>query len=135
MKNFKWLMIVMVSMCFLIGLVSMGWSVEMQMKPGVKEIIQVVPHCPAGYTLAPDGSKCTRNKPATPCASGFHVEWGTCITGSGLGAQDPYPCGYKCIPDMPAAGSYFMICPAKHYPASEGLNVGACSVSCRDIVY
>ena len=133
MKNFKWLMIVMVSMCFLVGLVSIGWSAEMQMKPGVTAPIQVaVPHCPAGFTMPPDGSRCDRTKPANPCASGFHVEWGTCITGSGLGAQDPYPCGYKCIPDMPAAGSYKIKCPAKTGPP---IVAGPCQIRCTDILY
>ena len=149
MKKFRWFMIIVVSICFLIGIVSIGWSIEAQ-KGTAKQGTQVqipgtqgtpiqTPHCPPGFAMNADGSSCDRTKPANPCASGFHVEWGTCITGTpgplGLGAGDPYPCGYKCIPNMPAAGSYYMICPAKHYPASEGLNVGACSVSCKDVIY
>ena len=133
MKNFKWFMIVILSVCFLISMVSIGWPVEMQMKPGVTAPVQaVVPHCPAGFTMAPDNSKCTRNKPANPCASGFHVEWGTCITGTGLGAQDPYPCGYKCIPNMPAAGSYVIKCPPKTGPP---IVAGPCQIRCTDIIY
>jgi len=132
MKDFKWLMIVLVSMCFLVGSVSIGWSAEIQVKPGVTAPIQIVPHCPSGYTMAPDGSKCTRNKPANPCASGFHVEWGTCITGSGLAAQDPYPCGYKCIPNAPAAGSYSIKCPSKTGPP---IIAGPCEIRCTDIIY
>jgi len=139
MKNFRWFMIVIVAMCFLVSLVSIGWSADVKtiMKSPATQvpITTAVPHCPPGFAMNADGSSCDRTKPANPCASGFHVEWGTCITGSGLGAQDPYPCGYKCIPNMPAAGSYFMKCPAKHYPASEGLNVGACSISCKDVIY
>ena len=132
MKDLKWLVIVLASMCFIVGSVSIGWSVEMQMKPGVMAPVQLVPHCPSGYTMAPDGSKCTRNKPANPCASGFHVQWGTCPTGSGLGAYDPYPCGYKCIPDAPAAGSYSIKCPAKTGPP---IVAGPCEIRCTDILY
>lgn len=133
MKNFKCLIIVILSICFLISLVSMGWSAEKQIKPGVTAPIQVAaPHCPTGFTMKPDGSRCDRAKPANPCASGFHVEWGTCITGSGLGAQDPYPCGYKCIPDMPAAGSYVIKCPAKTGPP---IVAGPCQIQCTDILY
>lgn len=133
MKNFKCLMIVILSICFLISLVSMGWSAEKVMKPGVTAPIQVaVPHCPPGFTMKPDGSRCDRAKPANPCAQGFHVQWGTCITGSGLGAQDPYPCGYKCIPDVPAAGSYKINCPPKTGPNPIA---GACSIWCQEIIY
>ncbi len=133
MKNFKWSMIVILSVCFLISMVSIGWSAEMQMKPGVTGTTQtVIPHCPSGFTMKSDGSRCDRAKPANPCASGFHVEWGTCITGSGLGAQDPYPCGYKCIPDMPAAGSYVIKCPAKTGPP---IVAGPCQIRCTDILY
>ncbi len=133
MKNFKCLMIVILSICFLISLVSMGWSAEKQIKPGVTGTTQtVIPHCPTGFTMKPDGSRCDRTHPANPCASGFHVEWGTCITGSGLGAQDPYPCGYKCIPDMPAAGSYVIKCPAKTGPP---IVAGPCQIQCTDILY
>jgi len=135
MKKFRWFMIIVVSICFLIGIVSIGWSAEVKKGQALQGTIKKAPHCPPGFAMNTDGSSCDRTKPANPCASGFHVEWGTCITGTGLAQQDPYPCGYKCIPNMPAAGSYFMVCPDKHYPASEGLNVGACSVSCKDVIY
>ena len=134
MKNFKWFMIIAVSICFIIGIVSLGWSAEKVMKPGVTAPVTkvVIPHCPTGYTLAPDGSKCTRNKPATPCASGFHVEWGTCITGTGLGAHDPWPCGYKCIPNAPAAGSYAIKCGLHFGPP---IVAGPCEIRCTEILY
>ena len=35
MKNFKWFMIIVVSICFIIGIVSLGWSAEKVIKPGV----------------------------------------------------------------------------------------------------
>jgi hypothetical protein len=134
MKNFKWLTIVIISMFFLISMVSLGWSIEVQKGPmTMKPVVQLaVPHCPSGFTMAPDGSKCTRNKPANPCASGFHVEWGTCIQGTGLGAQDPYPCGYKCIPNMPAPGSYMLKCPPKTGPNPIA---GSCEIWCPAIIY
>jgi len=142
MKNFRWFMIIVVSICFIIGIVSLGWSAEIikQIKPGVitpvsPAVTQAIPHCPPGFVMNASGSSCDRTKPDNPCASGFHVEWGTCITGTGLAQQDPYPCGYKCIPNMPAAGSYLMKCPARYYPASEGLWVNGCSVSCKEIIY
>jgi hypothetical protein len=135
MKNFKYLMILILSICFVIGIVSIGWSVERVIKPeAATGVIQPapVPHCPTGFTMAADGSRCDRTKPANPCAQGFHVEWGTCITGSGLGAQDPYPCGYKCIPNAPAAGSYLLKCPAKTGPP---IIAGPCQIRCTDILY
>ena len=135
MKNFRWFMIVIVSMCFVMGVVSMGWSAE-QLKQIEKQVIPIAPHCPAGFTMAPDGSRCDRTKPANPCASGFHVEWGTCITGTpgpvGLGAGDPYPCGYKCIPNAPAAGSYLIKCVGNTGPP---IIAGPCQIKCTDVLY
>jgi hypothetical protein len=138
MKNFRSFIIVIIAMCFLVSLVSIGWAADkIQIPPGAVTpqtgiAQQIFPHCPSGFVMNASGSSCDRTKPANPCAMGFHVEWGTCVTGTGLGAGDPYPCGYKCIPDMPTAGSFTLKCPAGYYP--DNPFVGACQISCRQVI-
>jgi hypothetical protein len=132
MKNFKWVMIIVVSICFIIGIVSLGWSAEMQMKPGVTAPIQVAvpPHCPPGFTMSATGASCLRTRPATPCPSGFTVVWGPCLAQTpGQFSTDP-SCSFRCMPNMPAAGSYKLNCPSGYWPASQGLSVDACSILC-----
>lgn len=136
MKNFKWFMIIVVSICFIIGIVSLGWTAEQikQITPGVIAPVspsvtpQAIPHCPPGFTMNANGASCDRTKPATPCPSGFTVVWGPCHA-QNLADLEPL-CSFRCIPNVPAAGSYKLNCPYGYFPASQGLSVGACSISC-----
>jgi len=149
MKNFRWFMIVIVSICFIIGIVSLGWSAEIikQIKPGVitpvsPAVTQALPHCPPGFDATDAGFasgfyvKCNRSKPANPCAQGYHVVWGPCppqyqSTGGGLNLpqQDP-ECSYKCIPDVV---KFQLQCP-KGYHSSALDGTFSCSAFCdRDL--